>query len=261
MEHHEAALARYLETVSARADTLAVVLVGSVARGTERTDSDLDVYLVVGDQAWREAAAGNRLAWSERHDEDYPGGYLDVKLASPHYLAQAATLADDPTRASFTGARVVFSRMPGLEDAIAALATLPAQEWDRRVDAHLAQARLYGNYFLVQACDSGDVFLRRHAAVHLAMAAARAVLAVNRTLFKGPKYVTEILAGLPNVPAGFVAAWQRVLDDPDPAGAAALIGLLEGWAPRVLPRADTLSTFIRDNELPWLTGALPAEYY
>ncbi|WP_154795423.1 nucleotidyltransferase domain-containing protein [Occultella kanbiaonis] len=261
MEHHEAALARYVSDACAQEATLAVVLVGSVARGTERPDSDLDVYLVVDDAAWDVAARANRLAWSERHDEDYPGGYVDVKLASPRYLDAAADRADDPTRASFAGARVLFSAVPGLEESITALAALPEQEWDRRVDAHLAQARLHGRYFLGQAHASGDEFLRRHAALHLALAAARCALAANRTLLRGPKYVTDTLRTLPDLPSGFMTLWQRVLTQADPADAAALIGLLEGWLPRVLPAEETLSTFIRDNELPWLTGALPAEYY
>ncbi|MBZ2196702.1 nucleotidyltransferase domain-containing protein [Occultella gossypii] len=261
MEHHEAALTRYVRDAAAQETTLAVVLVGSVARGTERPDSDLDVYLVVDDDAWDAAAEANRLAWSERHDEDYPGGYVDIKLASPSYLAAAADRGDDPTRASFAGARVVFSALPGIEASIAGLATLPEQEWDRRVDAHLAQARLHGRYFLGQAHASGDEFLRRHAALHLGLAAARCVLAANRTLLRGPKYVTDTLTNLPDLPTGFLPRWQRVLAQADPADAAALIGSLEVWLPRVLPREETLSTFIRDNELPWLTGALPAEYY
>jgi hypothetical protein len=261
VEHHEAALARYVSDASAQEATLAVVLVGSLARGTERPDSDLDVYLVVDDDAWDAAARENRLAWSERHDEDYPGGYVDVKLASPRYLDAAAVRGDDPTRASFEGARVVFSILPGLEESLASLATLPEQEWDRRVDAHLAQARLHGRYFLGQAHASGEEFLRRHAASHLALAAARCAFAANRTLLRGPKYVSETLAGLPDLPSGFLTLWQRALTHADPADATALVGLLEGWLPRVLPREETLSTFIRDNELAWLTGTLPAEYY
>ncbi|TDE94020.1 hypothetical protein EXU48_11210 [Occultella glacieicola] len=261
MRHHEDALARYAADAATQEATLAVVLVGSVARGTERPGSDVDVYLVVDDDAWQAAAQVNRLAWSERHDEDYPGGYVDVKLACPRYLAVAAERADDPTRASFAGARVVISRLPEIEETIAALAILPEQEWDRRVDAHLAQARLHGRYFLAQANASGDEFLRRHAALHLALAAARCVLAVNRTLFRGQKYVTATLAGLPDVPDGFTETWQRILTGADPGDAAMLIDRLEAWLPRVLPRDQTLSAFIRDNELPWLTGALPAEYY
>ncbi|WP_212804587.1 nucleotidyltransferase domain-containing protein [Actinocatenispora sera] len=47
MRHHEDTLDAYVRRVRADADAIAVIVVGSVARGTERADSDVDVYLVV----------------------------------------------------------------------------------------------------------------------------------------------------------------------------------------------------------------------
>ena len=47
MEHQERALGAYVEQVKGEPGTLGVVVVGSVARGEEREDSDVDVYLVV----------------------------------------------------------------------------------------------------------------------------------------------------------------------------------------------------------------------
>ena len=60
MEHHELALDAFVRGVSDDEDAVAVILVGSVARGTEREDSDVDVYLVVSDERFaRETAQQN----------------------------------------------------------------------------------------------------------------------------------------------------------------------------------------------------------
>ena len=149
MEQHERAISAYVESVRGDERNLAVVVVGSVARGTERPDSDVDVYLVVDDASFDEAMAANRLAWVERRDADYAGGYLDIKLASPRYLAAAIEHGDDPTRASFEGAR----RCSIGSDSNASWPT-----WSRcprrRGPAASARTWLHGGYFLRQAADA-----------------------------------------------------------------------------------------------------------
>lgn len=259
MEHHERALAAYADSVRASPSTLAVIAVGSVARGTERSDSDVDVYLVVADAAFDAALAAGRLSWTERHDEDYPGGYLDVKVVSPRVLAAAAESGDDPMRASFEGARIAFARDVDVAAAIEPIVRLPEEAWRGRVRSHVAQARIHGGYFLPQAELRGDPFLRLHAATHLALAAARAALAERRTLLRGPKYVAAALAGL-DLPEGFLESWRALVADPGLDSGTRMLAVLEDWLGPALDPDATLSTFIRDNELAWLTGAAPPEY-
>jgi predicted nucleotidyltransferase len=260
VEQQERALTAYLESVRDQPGVLAVVAVGSLARGTERPDSDVDVYLIVDDQRFRGETSAGRFAWVERRDADYPGSYIDVKLASPSYLEAAIQRADDPTRASFAGARVAFSRLPGLESVIERIAVLPDEVWEERVRSHVAQARLYGGYFLPQAVERGDVFLRQHAGLHLSLAAARAALAASKTLMPGPKYISSLVRSVPT-PDGFVEAWDRVVTAPDVETAAVLMGILDEWLGRDLVGDEALSVFIRDNELSWLRGTMPAEFW
>jgi hypothetical protein len=263
MEHHERALAAYVGSVRDDRDALAVILVGSVARGTERPDSDVDLYLVVDDDAFADALGRNRLSWTERHDADYPGGYVDVKLASPRMLAAAAESADDPMRASFEGARIAFRRGIDLgidlEGVLDAIVRVPDAAWDDRVRAQLAQARIHGGYFLPQAGARGDAFLLHHAATHLALAVARVALAERRTLLRGPKYVAETLAGL-DLPPGFLQRWRELVERPTIDAGAEMLAAVDDWLGPEHDPDDTLSTFIRDNELAWLHGAVPPEY-
>jgi len=50
VQHHDDTLAAFVAQESARDDAVAVVVAGSVARGTPRPDSDVDVYLVVTEE-------------------------------------------------------------------------------------------------------------------------------------------------------------------------------------------------------------------
>jgi hypothetical protein len=260
MEHQERALAAYVAQVSEDPDAVGVILVGSLARGAEREDSDVDVYLVVTAEAFARASASDRWAWVDRRGLDYPGSYIDVKLADLDYLRAAAARGDDPTRASFEGARVAFSRVAELESLVAAIGMRDAEAWDDRIRSHVAQAHLHGGYFLRQAEEHGDPFLLQHAAVHLALAAARAALASAHRLMPGPKYIDALVREVPT-PEGFVAAWDRAVAEPGTASASALIAALDQWLGRGQTPDESLSVFIRDNELAWLRGTIPAEYF
>jgi hypothetical protein len=260
VRHHEETLAAFVADVRGEPDTLGVVVAGSVARGTERADSDVDVYLVVTDDAFARAGEQNQLSYVRRDVATYAGGYVDVKVATEHYLAVAAERGDDPVRASFAGARVAWSRTDRLDALVARVPVVPDGAWEARVASFIAQARLYGEYFLPQGAKLGNTFLSHHAAVHLVTAAGRALLAQHRVLFRGPKYLEETLRTLDRLPEDYLRLMSRVLTDPTPEAGAALLAALEAFHPWPLPPAETLSVFVRDNELAWLTGTPPPEF-
>ena len=261
MRQHEQTIATFCQSQAASPDTLGVVVVGSVARGDERPDSDVDVYLVVTDEAYETATRSGRVAYVSTTGVDYEGGYVDVKLASPRYLRAAADHGDDPTRASFDGGRVTLDRTGDLTKLVGQVADLPADAWAQRVRTYRAQLALYGGYFLVQAADRGDHFLLHHSAVHAALAAGRCALAHHRRLFRGQKYLTTDLGRLTDLPEAFLDAWSAVLDAPAPTAARTLIGIIDTWLQDPLTGDEALSAFVAANELGWLNHTIPPEYW
>ncbi len=260
MQHHEATAQGYVDTVRDRPEVLGVVIVGSVARGTPREDSDVDLYLVVTDEAYADARAAGRIAAVSQDGVTYPGGYVDIKLASPAYLDTAVHGADDPTRASFVGARVALDKVGGIADQVAAIVTLPDEVWARRITAYRAQARLYGGYFLKQGDQLGDRFLVQHAGVHLALAAGRIALAQHRRFFSGQKYLTATLDEL-ELPPRFATTWRHVVNAPSAAVGQHLLEAIDAWLGPPEHFDLQLSRFIADNELAWLNGTIPPEFW
>jgi hypothetical protein len=53
---------------------------------------------------------------------------------------------------------------------------------------------------------------------------------------------------------------SRLLADSTPEAGAALLAALKAFHPWPLPPAETLSVFVRDNELARLTGTPPPEF-
>jgi len=259
VQHHEDTLAAYVELVRDRPETLGVVFVGSACRGTERPDSDIDVYLVVTDEAFADADAEERLSYVNREAATYDGGYVDIKECCPRYLAAAVERGDEPARASFVGARVAYTTIPDLEQTIAAVTTLSDAEWRQRETSFISQMRLYGGYFLGQGVKLGDPYLLHWAAVHLVNAASRALLAHGRILFRGAKYERALLADLVDLPDGFLDLSANLLAAPTEEKGTDLMALVENFKDWGIPYEQSLSRFIRDNELAWLNGTLPPE--
>jgi predicted nucleotidyltransferase len=260
VKHHESAIASYLAFASSEPQNLAVIITGSVARGMERADSDVDLYLVVTEEALAEAYSSQRLMYTDTDHVDYDGGYLDIKVASERYLDEAALRGDDPMRASFDGARIAWARVDGMPERLASILEVPDSVWHDHMASFMAQTRLHGDYFLRQGHELHNLILLQHAAVHLASAACRALLAANHVLFQGPKYLEKTVAALPDKPAGFDAAIARLLTNPTPETADAVTEALEGFRDWPLAREQTLSTFVRDNELAWFYRSVPPEY-
>jgi predicted nucleotidyltransferase len=260
MRHHEEALERFVARSAADQSVLAVVISGSLSRGTERPDSDIDLYLIVTEERWSVAFAAQRLMYVERDGANYSGGYFDIKLATLSYLDDAAQRGDDPVRDSFAHARIAYSTVTDLEERIARIAVVPDGQWRERVYSQLAQAQLHGGYFLPQGVERGDAILVAHAAVHLATAACRALLAMNRVLFAGPKYLAVAVGSLANKPAGFDSAVVELVDRPTIAAGNKVLSLLERATGRPLDEATALSRFVLDNELAWRYRTPPPEY-
>ena len=260
MEHHEDTLGAYVRRVKADPNAIAVIVVGSVARGTERPDSDVDVYLVVPDDVFDSAIATNRVIFVESSDAKYPGGYVDVKLATVAFLDAAAERGDDPVRASFEDARVAWVR-DGYDIAgrVAAIPLLPPTVWESRAVSFISQVRLHGTDFLRDAIALDNTFLLHHAAVHTVGAGGRALLALNRTLFRGPKYLDSTLATLDRIPDGYGDLARQLITRPSQENADAYVQALETFHPWPVDRTASDSIFLRDNELAWLTGILPPE--
>jgi hypothetical protein len=257
-EHHETAIRRFVSDAEGRA-ALGVIVVGSVARGTERPDSDVDLYEIVDDASFESALMATALAGVETEHCDWPGGYLDIKLVSATLLERAVTEADDATRASLIGARIELDRTGRLETLVADITAPPTDYFDGHVAAFGAQFALHADYFLPHGRAHGDALLAGNAAAHAAFAAGRMALAAERVLFRGPKYLGEQLRGAGR--AELAEAAEALITEPTAGAVERVRALVPELASQAGAISDhDLALFITDNEWTWYTRRTPPEY-
>jgi hypothetical protein len=150
--------------------------------------------------------------------------------------------------------------VPDLAERIGRAARVPDEQWADRQAAFLAQARLHGGYFLKQGVERQDPLLTASAALHLATSAARALLALNRVLYGGPKYLRSAVARLERKPVGIDEALIAVVLSPSIAAGQHVLDLLDEVVDRPIDGDEALSRFILDNELAWRYRTSPPEY-
>jgi len=245
----ERAVARF----SADPDVEAVVVGGSVAHGLAQDDSDVDFLLVVEDDAL--AARADRT-FADAGLADYDGGYADVKLVSRAFLAEVAERGSEPARWEFADAFVAWSRVDGIEAALAAASAYPEDQRDAKVNDFTAHAVL-GVWFLREAEKRGDRYLLVWGGSRTALWAGRAVLAHNRMLYPAHKWFLTALGRCPKQPDGFLEALDGLLADPGSERGAALVESVQGCVGVRPTIRESANAFLRRTEWNWRAGGGP----
>jgi len=100
-QHHKESLENLKTYFGAREDVIALIFGGSVAKGCERPDSDLDAMVVITDSAYRLRVQNNTTTETIKGYCTYEDGYFDVKYMTKAYLEDAAYKGSEPTRNAF----------------------------------------------------------------------------------------------------------------------------------------------------------------
>src|SRR4051794_26172892 len=104
--HHQRVIERLRERFDPNPANLALVVVGSVARGEAREDSDVDGYLVVTDDEYARRVVARDMSFDGDDPVVQAGGPI-VDLA---FLRDAASRGPEPARFAFVGAFAAFSK-------------------------------------------------------------------------------------------------------------------------------------------------------
>ena len=77
--HHQESIEKLLEYFRPDPDVTAIILGGSVAKGLERSDSDIDAIVVVTPEKLQQLQAEGRRTECIFGYCTYPEGYFDIK--------------------------------------------------------------------------------------------------------------------------------------------------------------------------------------
>jgi hypothetical protein len=255
-DHHRRAIARISERMQADPDVLALIIIGSVARGDAGGGSDLDGYLLLTDTAYQARQAAGAQAWSADELCDWPGGSAGGLLVDLAMLSDVAERGPEPARYAFTGAFAPFSRLPNLEALLQRIPVYPEHERTEKLTSFASQLPVHLAYLRL-AEYSGNAYLLAETAVELVLFGGRLILAHNRMLYPNRKWFMRELARAPEQPPGLRGLAERLLRTPSIAHGEAFCDAVLGFAPWPRPPEGTMARFQRDRELHWRRGTAP----
>lgn len=239
-----------MDAYSTQPGLVAIVVGGSVAHGLARPDSDVDFFFVVDE------VETERVAFSDREVADYEGGYADVKLVTPGFIAEVAERGSDPARWAFRDAFPVWSRDDEIDAALASAAAYPETERMQKLWDFVAHAAIAA-WYLGEAEKRDDPYLPQYAVTHLVLYAGRAVLAYNRMLFPFHKWFMTELERAPERPAGMLELARELLRAPTAAAAAQLVSDVQDFTGVHPTMAENAASFMRRTEWSWRAGGAP----
>jgi predicted nucleotidyltransferase len=115
-KHHQESIENMIAHYRQNPEVIALFLVGSVATGTERPDSDIDGVAIVSQEYYEEkkkTCVEQESVWGKC---TYDGGYFDIHFLTRKYLEELAENGSEPMRNMFTNARVLYCNQPGLPE-------------------------------------------------------------------------------------------------------------------------------------------------
>jgi hypothetical protein len=258
-EHHQRAINNLVNWLKDDFVFQAIIISGSIAKGVARDDSDIDCYLVVTDDEFARRKKHNELFYFNDTVCDYPGGYIDGKIIPYRFLESAVKQGSEPTRASFLGAQVVFSRIEGLEAIVKQIPHYPEKNREKNMVDFYAQVLLYGNYFAIKAIEQNNPYLLSQSLSNVVLFASRMILAYNRILFPCHKSLMSVIKDTPDKPEDYDQLVIDLLANPTKEGITSFVELISSFKNWGLTSDQAVSLFIENNEWNWMDALPPLQ--
>jgi hypothetical protein len=255
-EHHRKACERLVAEFEGDSAFRAVILSGSVARGWEREDSDIDLILIVTDEEYARRRAADDIHYVNLEACDYEGGYAEGKIVPLAFLEEAADHGSEPARAAFSGNRILHSRIPGLEALLERITAYPEEERIPKIQSFYAHFLIY-YWYLGEAFRWEDRYLMTHATASFALFGGRLILAHNRILYPYHKWFMHELRRAPERPEDLIERIDALLERPCKENADALLGCVVNFRDWEKPSTDVATRFTEDSEWNWRDGPAP----
>lgn len=250
--HHEESIKIMTDYFKKQEDVIALILGGSVAKGMERPDSDLDAMVVVTPGRYERHMAEGTLSECIYGWCTYEGGYFDVKYITKHFLEAAARAASEPTRNAFVSSRVLFTRDEDITGYVRQIPLFQQKEKDDKMLSFYSDLSLNYNYFWKICRPSG--YMKLHTAAEIIYACCRMVLQINETLFPSNRRLEETAARAANKPEGFMELCREFEDSLSDEACDRLVDAFLKWLPYPVPQelSAVLSRYEADFEQWWL---------
>ncbi|MHA2007616.1 MAG: nucleotidyltransferase domain-containing protein [Promethearchaeota archaeon] len=250
--HHKRAIEKLVEGIKDDERFLALIIGGSVAKGMEREDSDIDVILVATNEEFNNRKKSNMFLYFETKFCDYQGGYIDGKVVNLEFLESLAERGSEPARDAFRDAWIAFSKISELEDLLKEIPIFQEKERLEKIGKFHAQFET-ANWMIKEAERRNDEYLLTRGITDLILFGGRLILEHNRILYPFHKLFMEVLAKAPDKPENLMFLINNLLKEKNLENAQSLFKAIKSFRKWEI-REFWAIRFLLDTEWAWIDG-------
>jgi predicted nucleotidyltransferase len=250
---HLESIRQVVEHFQKEPEVQALSLGGSLAHGLAGPDSDVDVMILVSDGEYEKRLRAGQLTFFDRQLCTYEGGYVDGKYVGPGFLERVAASGSEPARFAFQDARVLFSRIDGLETRLQAITRYPSEGKRERMSRFYAQLEAW-QWYAHEALKRNNHYLLGTSIARLTLVVGRLILAHNELLYPYHKWFLAVLERAEDKPETLMACIRRLHEAATPGSVTAFYETVTRFQDWPKPASGWSSQFMIDSELNWLDG-------
>jgi hypothetical protein len=250
--HHKKAIEKVVELLKKDERFLALIIGGSVAKGMEREDSDIDVVLVATDEEFKRRKKNNMFLYYTKDVCDYPGGYIDGKVVDLQLLRTVAERGNEPARDAFRDAWIAYSKIPELKDLFKKIPVFQKEEKLEKIQKFYAQFEC-ANWIIQEAEKRNDDYLLTRGITDLILFGGRLILEHNEILYPFHKLFMQILEKAPDKPDNIMELIDTLLKNRNSKNAKALYEAIKDFRKWEI-REFWAIRFLIDTEWAWIDG-------
>ena len=250
--HHKKAIEKLVENIKKDDRFLALIIGGSVAKGMEREDSDIDVTLVATDEEFEKRKRRNSYLYYNNQICDYPGGYIDGKIVDLKFLETVAERGSEPARDAFRDAWIAYSKIPELEDLLIKIPVFQKEEKSQKIAKFYAQFET-ANWIINEAERRNDDYLLTRGITDLILFGGRLILEHNEILYPFHKLFMQTLEKAPEKPENLMLLIDNVLSSRNSKNALKLFEVIKNFSKWEIRDLWPIR-FLLDIEWAWIEG-------
>jgi hypothetical protein len=242
MKNHEESIKNMIEHYRADPEIKALFLIGSVATGTERPDSDIDGVAVVSEEYYSQKEASGITMENVGGKCTYEEGYFDVHYMTRQSLVHISEKGTEPMRNMFSCARTLFSYEPDLIEIVTKIPVFQKSEKAEKQLRHYCTFMQYYSYFWTVCKPQGSALI--HTVNGMIFNLYRLILLENEILFPSFRKIEETVRRASNKPENIIEKCNQFIHNLSDEDALNLIESYHDWTSYDYPKD---SQFIANN--------------
>ena len=250
-EHHKQSIKKLINYFKEDNEVIAIILGGSIAKGLERVDSDIDAIIVTTQNKYDELSAMNKLSECIWGYCNYDGGYFDIKYCTKSYLFSVESKGSEPSRNAFLCSKCIYSKDDEISLIVSEIPVFQKSEKQEKMLSFYSAFNLnYGYFWNVS---ENNIYLRVKTAADIILFGFRLLLQENEVLFPCHKSLRQTVSELKNKPKDIIEKSDLFLSKLDDSSKDDFVSSILNFIDFIPPKDYNvaLTRFIDDNELWW----------